>query len=91
MKYAILSSCMSNHFMDMQEDQIAYFTSLDSEYYLASEREVQFALQIGDRLVRVMKYFHVNAPETKALEDKLTEMESAVEAYERNLMTLSSN
>ena len=87
----VVAQEVTNHFMDMQEDHIAYFTSLDSEYYLASEREVQFALQIGDRLVRVMKYFHVNAPETKALEDKLTEMESAVEAYERNLMTLSSN
>ena len=87
----VVAQEVTNHFMDMQEDHIAYFTSLDSEYYLASEREVQFALQIGDRLVRVMKYFHVDAPETKALEDKLTEMESAVEAYERNLMTLSSN
>ena len=35
-----------------------------------------------------MKYFHADAPETKALEDKLTEMESVVEAYERNLVDL---
>ena len=35
-----------------------------------------------------MKYVHASAPETKALEDKLTEMESAVEAYERNLVDL---
>ena len=77
---------VTNHFMKMQEDQVAYFTSLDAEFYMAAERDLQFALQIGDRLVRVMKYFHASAPETKALEDKLTEMESAVEAHERNLV-----
>ena len=79
---------VTNHFMKMQEDQVAYFTSLDAEFYMAAERDLQFALQIGDRLVRVMKYFHASAPETKALEDKLTEMESAVEAHERNLVDL---
>ena len=79
---------VTNHFMKMQEDQVAYFTSLDAEFYMAAERDLQFALQIGDRLVRVMKYFHASAPETKALEDKLTEMESAVDAYERNLVDL---
>ena len=79
---------VTNHFMAMQEDQVAYFTSLDSEYYVAAERDVQFALQIGDRLVRVMKYFHATAPETAELEARLTDMESAVDAYERGLSQL---
>ena len=36
-----------------------------------------------------MKYFHATAPETSELEDKLTEMESAVDAYERGLSQLA--
>jgi len=79
---------VTNHFMRMQEEQVAYITSLDAEYYLAAERDLQFALQIGDRLVRVMKYFHADAPEAKALEGRLTEMEAVVETYERNLVDL---
>ena len=79
---------ISDDFMAMQEDNIAYFTSLDSEYYVAADREMQFALQVGDRLVRVMKYFHPTSDVTKALEDRLTDMESEVEAYERNLVDL---
>ncbi len=79
---------ISDDFMAMQEDNIAYFTSLDAEYYVAADREMQFALQVGDRLVRVMKYFHPTSDVTKALEDRLTDMESEVEAYERNLVDL---
>jgi len=79
---------VTDHFMKIQEDQVAYFTSLEPEYYVAADRELQFALQVGDRLVRVMKYFHADAEETKALEGRLTEMEAAVETYERNLIDL---
>ena len=79
---------ISDDFMAMQEDNIAYFTSLEPEYYMAADREMQFALQVGDRLVRVMKYFHPTSDVTKALEDRLTDMESEVEAYERNLVDL---
>ena len=77
---------VTNHFIGMQESQIQYFTSLDPEYYVAAEREIQFALQVGDRLVRVMKYFHAGAEETQALEDRLTNMEAMVEDYERDMM-----
>ena len=77
-----------DQFMSMQEDQIVYCTSLDPEFYVALDREVQFALQIGDRLVRVMKYYHAGTEEAKALEARLTEMESMVEAYEANYMAL---
>ena len=76
-----------DQFMSMQEDQIVYCTSLDPEFYVALDREVQFALQIGDRLVRVMKYYH-GTEEAKALEARLTEMESMVEAYEANYVAL---
>ena len=58
---------VTNHFMAMQEDQVAYFTSLDSST-MWPRSGTQFALQIGDRLVRVMKYFHATAPETAELE-----------------------
>ena len=77
-----------DQFMSMQEDQIVYCTSLDPEFYVALDREVQFALQIGDRLVRVMKYYHAGTEEAKALEARLTEMESMVEAYEANYVAL---
>ena len=77
-----------DQFMSMQEDQIVYCTSLDPEFYVALDREAQFALQIGDRLVRVMKYYHAGTEEAKALEARLTEMESMVEAYEANYMAL---
>ena len=79
---------ISDDFMAMQEDNIAYFTSLDAEYYVAADREMQFALQVGDRLVRVMKYFHPTSDVTKALGDRLTDTESGVKAYERNLVAL---
>ena len=36
---------ISDDFMAMQEDNIAYFTSLEPEYYMAADREMQFALQ----------------------------------------------
>ena len=77
-----------DQFMSMQEDQIVYCTSLDPEFYVALDREVQFALQIGDRLVRVMKYYHAGTEEAKALEARLTEMEAMVEAYEANYVAL---
>ena len=77
-----------DHFMSMQEDQIAYCTSLDPEFYVALDREVQFALQIGDRLVRVMKYYHAGTEETAAMEARLTEMEATVEAYEATSMAI---
>ena len=77
-----------DQFMSMQEDQITYCTSLDPEYYVALDREVQFALQIGDRLLRVMKYYHAGTEEAKALEERLTEMEAMVEAYEANYLAL---
>ena len=76
---------VTEHFMRMQEDQIAYFTSLEAGYYLAAEREVTFALQIADRLVRVMKYYHSTAEESKEMERRLADMEAAVEEYERSL------
>jgi len=79
---------VTDHFMAMQEDQVAYCTSLEPEFYFAAEREIQFALQVGDRLVRVMKYFHAESEEVKTLEGRLTDMEAAVEAYERNLIDL---
>jgi hypothetical protein len=79
---------VTDHFMAMQEDQVAYLTSLEPEFYFAAEREIQFALQVGDRLVRVMKYFHAGSEEVKTLEGRLTDMEAAVEAYERNLIDL---
>ena len=77
-----------DQFMAMQEDQIVYCTSLDPEFYLALDREVQFAVQIGDRLVRVMKYYHGGTEEALALEARLTEMEAMVEAYEANYLAL---
>jgi hypothetical protein len=77
-----------DQFMSMQEDQIVYCTSLDPEFYVALDRDVQFALQIGDRLVRVMKYYHAGTEEAKALEARLTEMEAMVEAYEANYVAL---
>jgi hypothetical protein len=77
-----------DQFMSMQEDQIVYCTSLDPEFYVALDREVQFALQIGDRLVRVMKYYHAGTEEAKALEARLTEMEAMVEAYEAKTVAL---
>lgn len=77
-----------DQFMSMQEDLIVYGTSLDPEFYVALDREVQFALQIGDRLLRVMKYYHAGTEEAKALEARLTEMEAMVEAYEANYVAL---
>ena len=77
-----------DQFMTMQEEEIVYCTSLDPEFYVALDREVQFALQIGDRLVRVMKYYHAGTEEAAALEARLTEMEAMVEAYEANFLTM---
>ena len=77
-----------DQFMSMQEDQLLYCTSLDPEYYVALDREAQFALQIGDRLVRVMKYYHAGTEQAKALEARLTDMEAMVEAYEANYLAM---
>ena len=81
---------VTGHFMTMQEELVAYFTSLDADHYIAAERDIQFAMQIADRLVRVMRYYHADAPETKALEGRLADMESTIEAYERELMTAAA-
>ena len=81
---------VTGHFMTMQEELVAYFTSLDADHYIAAERDIQFAMQIADRLVRVMRYYHADAPETKALEGRLADMESSIEAYERELMTAAA-
>ena len=79
---------LSEDLMTKQEENITYFTSLAPNYYLQVDRYQKFALQIGDRLVERMKYFHPTSDITKALEDRLTDMESKVEAYERNLVDL---
>jgi hypothetical protein len=80
---------IADEFMAMQEDNIRYFTSLDANLFMASEREIQFSLQVADRLVRVMKYFHPDTEEARALEGRLTEMESDLEAYEQSQMNMA--
>jgi hypothetical protein len=80
---------ITDEFMAMQEDNIKYFTSLDANLFMASEREIQFSLQVADRLVRVMKYFHPDTEEARALEGRLTEMESDLEAYEQSQMNMA--
>ena len=77
---------VAGEFLSMQEEFVTYCTSLAPEYYVAVDRELNFALQIGDRLVRVMKYYHAGSDEAAALEARLTDMEAAVESYEANFL-----
>ena len=77
---------VAGEFLSMQEEFVTYCTSLAPEYYVAVDRELNFALQIGDRLVRVMKYYHAGSDEAAAFEARLTDMEAAVESYEANFL-----
>jgi len=77
---------LSDFLMGMQEERVAYFTSLEPGYYLAADQELKLSMQIGDRLTRVAKYFHAGTELADDLERRMTDMESMVEQYERNMM-----
>ncbi|GEM_PF-5324544 len=50
--------------------------------------EIDLAMQVNDRLVRVFKYYHPNDPLVDELDARLGEMEESVDKYERRIVEL---
>ena len=73
---------------EQQQEVITYATSLGPEYYSAMTSEVDLALQVNDRILRVFKYY---LPEDKLvieLEKRLGEMEEDINQYEQDIVSL---
>ena len=73
---------------EQQQEVITYATSLSPEYYSAMTSEVDLALQVNDRILRVFKYY---LPEDKLvieLEKRLGEMEEDINQYEQDIVSL---
>jgi len=71
-----------------QEEVIDYALSLSPNYYSAMTSEIDLAMQVNDRLVRVFKYYHPNDPLVDELDARLGEMEESVDKYERRIVEL---
>ena len=73
---------------EQQEEVIAYATSLKPEFYTAMTSEVDLALQVNDRILRVFKYYMPEDSLLKELDKRIGQMEEDVNRYERNIVQL---
>jgi len=71
-----------------QEEIIEYALSLDAEYFSAMSSEIDLALQVNDRLIRVYKYYHPEDSLVMELDARLGIMEEQIEYYERSIIEL---
>ena len=54
-----------------QEELVEFALSLDAEYFSAMTSEIDLAIQVNDRLIRVYKYYHPEDPLVNELEERL--------------------
>ncbi len=73
---------------EQQEEVISYATSLKPEFYTAMTSEVDLALQVNDRILRVFKYYMPEDSLVKELDKRIQTMEEDVNRYERNIVQL---
>ena len=71
-----------------QEELVEFALSLDAEYFTAMTYEIDLALQINDRLIRVYKYYHPEDPIVDQLDARLGLMETQIEDYESSIVEL---
>ena len=71
-----------------QEELVEFALSLDAEYFSAMTSEIDLALQVNDRLIRVYKYYHPEDPIVDELDTRLGVMEDQIEDYERSIVEL---
>jgi hypothetical protein len=71
-----------------QEELIEYALSLDAEYFTAMTSEIDLALQVNDRLIRVFKYYHPEDTLVVELDARLGILEEQIESYERFIVEL---
>jgi hypothetical protein len=71
---------------EQQEEVVAYATSLDPQFYSAMTSEVDLALQVNDRILRVFKYYMPEDSLVKELDKRIGQMEEDVNTYERNIV-----
>jgi len=73
---------------EQQEEVVAYATSLDPQFYSAMTSEVDLALQVNDRILRVFKYYMPEDSLVKELDKRIGKMEEDLNTYERNIVQL---
>lgn len=73
---------------EQQEEVIAYATSLSPEFYSAMTSEIDLALQVNDRVLRVFKYYMPEDSLVKELDKRIGIMEEDINSYERNIVQL---
>jgi predicted Zn-dependent protease len=71
-----------------QEELVEFALSLDAEYFSAMTSEIDLAIQVNDRLIRVYKYYHPEDPIVDELDARLGVMEDQIEDYERSIVEL---
>ncbi|MDA0568536.1 MAG: DUF2723 domain-containing protein [Bacteroidetes bacterium] len=71
-----------------QEELVEFALSLDAEYFTAMTSEIDLAIQVNDRLIRVYKYYHPEDPIVDELDARLGVMEDQIEGYERSIVEL---
>ncbi len=73
---------------DQQQEVVAYATSLQPEFYSAMTSEVDLALQVNDRILRVFKYYMPQDDLVKELDTRIGQMEEDINSYERQIVQL---
>jgi hypothetical protein len=73
-----------------QEETIIFSASLETQYFMAMESEIQRALQISDRLMRSYKYYYPEDEFVIGLETRLIEMQDTLEGMQRSIIDLGS-
>ena len=71
-----------------QEELIEYALSLDAEYFTAMSSDIDLAIQVNDRLIRVYKYYHPEDPIVDQLDARLGVLEDQIESYESFILEL---
>jgi len=69
-----------------QEEIVEYAISLDAEYFSAMPKEIELAIQVSDRLIRVYKYYHPEDPLVNDLEVRLGKMIGQIEKTTKKIL-----
>ena len=72
------------------EELIDFSTSQSPEYFAAMEEELKISIQVCDRLLRVMKYYHKEDPYVDELKSRIDSIDSELENYQRTIVNLGS-
>ena len=72
------------------EELIDFSTSQSPDYFAAMEEELQMSIQVCDRLLRVMRYYHKEDPYVDELKSRIDSIDAEIENYQRTRLNLGA-